>query len=111
MQGDAEIYQVQKGHYRNLVSVYQSLVQAEKGSVLLLFNATRAEVDTYRDKNDLGKAKVTLDQAKGYLSDWASRVPSSAQRSEASSFKDKVCSAIDTDWRLTEELDNKFRDK
>ncbi|WP_375757330.1 hypothetical protein [Corallococcus exercitus] len=111
VQGGSEVYQVQKGHYRNLVSAYQSLVQAEKGSVLLLFNATRAEVDRYRDKNDLGKAKVMLDQAKGYLSDWASRVPSSAQRSEASSFKDKVCSAIDTDWRLTEELDNKFRDK
>ncbi|MGE6757733.1 hypothetical protein ACQKGO_06990 [Corallococcus interemptor] len=111
VQGGSEVYQVQKGHYRNLVSAYQSLVQAEKGSVLLLFNATRAEVDTYLDKNDLGKARVMLDQAKGSLSDWASRVPSSAQRSEASSFKDKVCSAIDTDWRLTEELDNKFRDK
>ncbi|NVJ26025.1 hypothetical protein HUW62_32865 [Myxococcus sp. AM011] len=111
VQGGSEIYQVQKGHYRNLVATYQSLVQAEKGSVLLLFNSTRAEVDTYRDKNDLGKAKVILDQAKGYLSDWAYRVPSSAQKSEAASFKDKVCAAIDTDWRLTEELDGKFRDK
>lgn len=111
VQGGSEIYQVQKGHYRNLVSAYQSLVQAEKGSVLLLFNATRAEVDTYYSKNDLGKARVLLDQAKGFLSDWASRVPGSAQKSEAASFKDKVCAAIDTDWKLTEELDGKFRDK
>ncbi|WP_426745687.1 hypothetical protein VZQ01_33730 [Myxococcus faecalis] len=111
VQGGSDVYQTQKGHYRALVATYQSLVQAEKGSVLLLFNSTRAEVLTYYDKNDLGKARVLLDQAKGYLSDWASRVATSAQRGEASGFKDKVCAALDTDWKLTEELDGKFRDR
>ncbi|AKQ66820.1 hypothetical protein A176_003732 [Myxococcus hansupus] len=111
VQGGADVYQVQKGHYRSLVSTYQSLVQAEKGSVLLLFNSTRAEVLAYYDKNDLGKARVMLDQAKGRLADWASRVATSAQRDVASSFMNKVCSTLDVDWKLTEELDGKFRDK
>jgi hypothetical protein len=110
-QGGAQVYETQKGYYRNLVATYQSLLQAEKGSVLMLFNSTRSEVDRYLDKNDIGRMRPVLDQAKGALSDWASRVATSAQRSEAGSFKDKVCTALDTDWKLTEELDGKFRDK
>ncbi|MBI4566522.1 MAG: hypothetical protein HY716_17730 [Planctomycetes bacterium] len=97
--------------FRTKVAVYRSLVQAEQGSVLLLFNGTRADVNRYLETNDIGKARVWLDQAKGFLSDWASARPTTAQKNAATAFRDKIASLIDEDWKRTEELDGKFREK
>jgi hypothetical protein len=111
VQGSAQYMEADLGTVRSQIALYKSLVQAELGSVLLLFTNTRKDVERYRNDNDLGKARVWLDQAKGALSDWASSVATSGQRSDASAFRDKIAAALDTDWKLTEELDSKFRDK
>jgi hypothetical protein len=111
VQGTAQYLEADVGAVRSQIALYKSLVQAELGSVLLLFVNTRKDVERYRSDNDLGKARGWLDQAKGALSTWASGVPSSGQQRDAAAFRDKVCGALDTDWKLTEELDQRFRDK
>ncbi len=97
--------------HRSLVQTYQSLVSAEKGGVLTIFKKTRDEVDGYVKDNDVAHARVWFDQARGQLGDWVSGLPSSRQRDDAGSFRDEVCKLIESDWKITEELDKKFRDQ
>jgi hypothetical protein len=97
--------------HRSLVQTYQSLVGAEKGGVLTIFKKTRDEVDGYIKTNDVAHARVWFDQARGQFGDWVSGLPSSRQRDDAGSFRDEICKLIESDWKITEELDRKFRDQ
>lgn len=98
-------------YYRSLVQTYQSLLSAEKGGVLSMFKKTRDEVDRYLSTSDIAKAKVWFDQAKGQLSDWASGLPTSRQKDDATSFRNDVVQHIESDWKITEDLDKNFRER
>ena len=107
----AEYYRAKIQIYRNFVATYRILVETEKSSVLLLFNETRKDVDRYLDTNNIDEARELLNQARGSISDWASNVPTTGQRSDASAFRDRITSLVEVDWKLTEELNAKFQDK
>jgi hypothetical protein len=111
IQSNAQYMEADVGTVRSQIGLYRSLVQAELGSVLLLFNGTRKDVERYRNDNDLGKARGWLSEARGALADWAAGVPTAGQRSDAAAFRDRIHAALDSDWTVTEELDAKFRDK
>jgi hypothetical protein len=97
--------------HRSLVQTYQSLVSTEKGGVLTMFKKTKDEVDGYIKTNDVAHAKVWVDQARGQLADWVSSLPSSRQKDDAGSFRDEIYKHIESDWKITEDLDKKFRDQ
>lgn len=94
---------------RGQIAAYRALVSAEKGSVLLMFNDTRKDVRNYLDKNNIEIAKGWNDQARGKLADWVNSLPTNGQRTDAGKFKEKIEAAIETDWKLTQELDQKFK--
>ena len=97
--------------HRSLVQTYQGLVSIEKGGVLTMFKKTRDEVDGYIKTNDVAQARVWLDQAKCQLTDWVSGLPLARQQADAGSFRDEIHKHIDEDWKITEELDRRFRDQ
>jgi hypothetical protein len=95
--------------YRSLLATYKDLVSLQKGSVLTMFNKTKEDVNRYLSTNDVGQAKVWLDQAKGQLGDWVSDLPTSRQRDDGASFRDEVYKELDSTWKITHDLDSKFR--
>lgn len=97
--------------YKSLVQTYQSLVSTEKGGVLTMFKKTKEEVDRCINDNNVSKAKEWLDQARGQLADWSSSLPTSRQQSDASTFREEVRKLLESDWKITEELDKKFREQ
>jgi hypothetical protein len=104
---DAAAQNAQK--YRANVAVYKDLVSLQKGSVLTMFNKTRDDIALYLDTNNVAKARTWLDQAKGQLDDWASSLPTSGQVSDARAFCEEIARQLDGTWRITENLDAKFR--
>lgn len=97
--------------YRTLLGTYRDLVSLQKGSVLTLFNKTRDDISRYLNDNGVNKAKVFLDRAKGQLNDWTSNQTTSRQRDDAAIFQEEANKVIDGIWKITEELDSKFREK
>jgi molecular chaperone GrpE (heat shock protein) len=96
-------------NYRSLLATYKDLVNMQKGSVLTIFNKTREDINRYLDTNNVSKARVWLDQAKGQLSEWVSALPTSRQRDDGVSFRDDIYKQIDSTWKITQDLDSKFR--
>jgi hypothetical protein len=95
--------------YRNQLATYKDLLSLQKGGVLTMFNKTRDDINRYLSTNNVNQARTWLDQAKGQLSDWASSVTTSGQRSDAGSFRDDIGRQLDSTWKITQDLDAKFR--
>ncbi len=95
--------------YRSTLASYKDLVSTQKGSVLTLFNKTRKDIDAYLENNNISKAKVWLDQAKGQLNDWVSGLPTSGQRDDGAIFRNDIYHQLDDMWKTTVDLDAKFR--
>jgi hypothetical protein len=95
--------------YRSLLATYKDLVSLQKGSVLTMFNKTREDINRYLSTNNISQAKVWLDQAKGQLGDWVSVLPTSRQRDDGGSFRDQIYTQLDSTWKITQDLDSKFR--
>lgn len=99
----------EKERYRDVVESYKDALSSEKGSVIALFNTTREDVMEYREKNDIPEAKVRYDQAKGQLTTWAGKRPTTGQRNDAAAFCAQVFKPIDAAWKITQDLDKDFR--
>jgi len=95
--------------YRNQLATYKDLLSLQKGGVLTMFNKTRDDINRYLSTNNVNQARTWLDQAKGQLSDWASSGTTSGQRSDAGSFRDDIGRQLDSTWKITQDLDAKFR--
>jgi len=95
--------------YRSLLATYKDLLNLQKGSVLTVFNKTRDEVNRYLSANNVSQARVWLDQAKGQIADWVSNLPTSRQRDDGASFRDDIYRQLDSTWKITQDLDSKFR--
>jgi len=95
--------------YRQLLASYQELVNLEKGSVLTMFNKTREDINRYLSENDVSKARVWLDQAKGQLNDWVSGLPTTCQRDDGTLFREDIFKYLDNTWEITLDLNSKFR--
>jgi len=95
--------------YRTLLSSYKDLLSTQKGSVLTVFKKTRDDINGYLNNNNVGKARSWMDQARGQLNDWASAAPMNGQKADGALFRDDVGKAFDATWKITLELDEKFR--
>ncbi len=95
--------------YRSLLATYKDLVSLQKGSVLTVFNKTREDINRYLSTNNVSQARVWLDQAKGQLGDWVSALPTPCQRDDGASFRDDIYKQLDSTWKITQDLDSKFR--
>jgi hypothetical protein len=97
--------------YRELVQTYRSLVSTERGGVLTMFNKTRGDVDRYMKENDVGKAHEWIQEARREFPDWISDLPTARLRDDATAFQGEIVRWLDENWKVTEELDKKFREE
>jgi molecular chaperone GrpE (heat shock protein) len=97
--------------YRTLLATYKDLLNVQKGSVLTVFNKTREDINRYLDTNNVSRARVWLDQARGQLNDWASALPTPRQRDDGAIFRDDIYKQLDSTWKITQDLDGQFRGK
>ena len=97
--------------HRELVHKYRSLVSTERGGVLTMFNKTRGDVDRYIKENDVRKAYEWIQEARREFPDWISDLPTARLRDDAAAFQGEILRRLDENWRVTEELDKKFREE
>jgi len=104
-----EFYQQAAAVMNHGVTVYQGLVQSEKGSVLRLFTDTRADVDRYLADNGIDKAEKRLIEAKDAIIRWAGAVATTGQKNDAEAFQKEVVAALEADWKVTTDIGEKFK--
>jgi len=96
--------------FRALADSYKSLMDLQKGHVLLKFNDTRQQVEGYLRDNNVDKAEARLEQAKDQLRTWAWHLPG-RQAGDGATFFNDVNQYLDNTWTITKSLDEQFRYK
>jgi hypothetical protein len=97
--------------HRELVQIYRTLVSTERGGVLTMFNKTRGDVDRYMKENSVTQAYEWIQEARREFPDWISDLPTAGLRDDATAFQGEVLRRLEEDWKVTEELDKKFREE
>ena len=97
--------------HRELVQTYRTLVSTERGGVLTMFNKTRGDVDRYMKENNVTVAHEWIQEARREFPDWISDLATGRQRDDGTAFQNEIVRELDENWKVTEELDKKFREE
>jgi hypothetical protein len=97
--------------HRALVQTYRTLVSTERGGVLTMFNKTRDDVERYMKENNITKAHEWIQEARREFPDWISALPTASLRDDATAFQAEILRRVEENWKVTEELDKKFREE